>query len=539
MIIKDDAKYKPLKKLYQFHQDRFQYDNLFHMMLPKSLYDLFFKHYNIENAKKVKKLLGIVKAILFGLMFLLIFSWAKITDLQILMFYHLFFLWVYITSIAYQIHMKNSISKNDILMLMMSKYRKQLFIDEIKEKFNHSYFTSLMPLTLIPVFIFSVNEQVYLPIFGFILFQIAGYAISKFVIMNLYKLKYITHRHSFFKDFFASILFTLMSGVIYLIFLYPLFFITSDEPVQLVYPLLIIYVSIIIIVGTLIFNSWINKFLDLHMKSILYPKAMSLKQSIKAKYFQNESIALKGLDDIEKAIVIKDQKMFKRSNRKEYYGSYFYGVFLIFSGIPYASRINEANDVLDLISISMIFSGIAFAVHMINTALISKHISYTSEKTLVLTYQRLSVSTKQIFNAKLRMFSYLLLPILILYTLLYLLVLVHFSLDKLWIFLFGIFYFVGLSRLKLRNYLHLDTQNKNAYVNAFEIETSTMGNSIMIGIAFVFFVPLGFVWLANQGYDAFGIISVYAMMIAINLIIWVLNIINDIHIKKVQKEDSL
>ncbi len=534
-----DEKYNALKKLYQYHQDRLNLDNIFHMILPKSLYISFFNHYNIENSKRTKVLLGILKALIFGFAFLLIFTWANISDIQTLMFYHLFFLWVYITSIAYQIYSKNALSKNDMLMLLIGKYRKQLFIDSIKEKILHSYFTSLMPLTLISVITFMLIEQSmqsYITIFGFILFQCVGYTISKFVIMNLYKLKYIRFRHSFFKDFFMSIGFTIVSATIYLLFLYPMFFIISNEPINIVYPTLFLYTMIITGLGGFIFNKWIVKFVDLNLKSILYPKAMSSKQSTKAKYFHTNSIALKGLDEVEKAIAIKDQKMFKRSNRKEYYGSYLSGIILIFSGFPYAFQVQETEDILSLITIIMIFSGIAFTIHMIETSLIGKHVSYTSERSLVLTYQRLSVPIKKIFNAKLRLFTYMLSPIIILYIASFGLLFIEFSLSKLWILLFGVFYFLGLTRAKLRNYIHLDTQNKKAYINAFDAQASTTGTAIVIGFSFIFLVPLGFVWFANQMNEAFGITVVYIMMITLNLIIWIVNIMNDLHIKKIQKE---
>ncbi|MDY0277909.1 MAG: hypothetical protein RBQ97_07475 [Acholeplasma sp.] len=539
MAIIKDEKYIALKKLYQYHQDRYQYDHIFHMILPKSIYLSFINHYQIDNAKKTKIFLSLLKALIFGLFFFLIFSWANITDIQLLMIYHLIFLWVYIISIAYQVYSKNSLSKNDMLMLLIGRYRKQLFIDTIKDKFIYSYFTSLMPLTLIPLIVFSISEQSpisYMMIFGFLLFQVAGYTISKFVVVNLYKLKYIAFRHSFFKDFFVSIAFTIISAVIYLICLYPMFFIISDESIHIVYPVLTLYVIIMTLLGRFIFNKWIVKFVDRNLKSILYPKAMSLKQSMKAKFFHSDSIALKGLDKTEKAIAIKDQKMFKRSNRKEYYGSYFYGIVLVFSGFPYVSKVQETDDMIGLITMTMIFTGIAFTIHMIQTSMMGKHISYTSERSLVLTYHRLSVPIKKIFNAKLRLFTYMLLPIIALDLSSFGLLFIHFSLEKLWILFFGIFYFLGITRLKLRNYLHLDTQNKKTHVNALDIETSNLGSSLAIGLFFIFIIPLGFSWFAQQMNESFGMTIVYIMMIVFNLIIWIINMINDIHIKKIHNE---
>ena len=51
MAIIKDEKYIALKKLYQYHQDRYQYDHIFHMILPKSIYLSFINHYQIDNAK--------------------------------------------------------------------------------------------------------------------------------------------------------------------------------------------------------------------------------------------------------------------------------------------------------------------------------------------------------------------------------------------------------------------------------------------------------------------------------------------------------
>ena len=536
--LKSDHKYQSLKKLYQFHQERMYYDNLFNMMLPKSLYLAFHKHYSIKNAHLFKQVIGILKVIIFGLIFFLIFSWANFISLQTLMFLHLFFLWVYISSQAYQIYTKNSLHKNDMLMLMIGKYRKQLFMDEIKEKFSRSYFTSLMQLTLISVIILSImdgSSRSILSIFGFILFQVIGYIISKFVVMNLFKLKYIKLRHSFFKDFLMSILLTLISAAVYLLFLYPMFFINSDFNILILYPVLTLYAIVITWIGTIWFSSWIVKFVDRHIQAILYPKAISSRENIKAKFFHVDSLVLKGLDGVEKAIVIKDQKMFKRSNRKEYFGSYFYGIVLIFSGLPYASRINDIEDILGTVALSMLFSGMAFTIHMVETALISKHISYSSEGSLVLTYQRLSIPTQKIFNAKLRLFYYMLLPIIVLYVLSYGAVFIQFSIDKLWIFFFGILYFTGLSRVKLRNFIHLDTQNTKAYLNTYQMQASTMGSSLVIGLFFIIIIPLGFTWIGDQVIDAFGIKFLYGMMITIVLVIWLINIIQDIHIRKIQK----
>src|SRR5690554_1995404 len=106
MAVIKDQRYNALKRLYQYHQDRLQYENILQMVLPRSLYQAFISNYNIDNFRRRKFFISILKAILFGFIFLIIFSWANVSDVQTLMFYHLFFLWVYVTSIAYQIYAK-------------------------------------------------------------------------------------------------------------------------------------------------------------------------------------------------------------------------------------------------------------------------------------------------------------------------------------------------------------------------------------------------------------------------------------------------
>jgi len=271
---------------------------------------------------------------------------------------------------------------------------------------------------------------------------------------------------------------------------------------------------------------------------ILYPKAYSSKQNQNARFLQPSNFLLKGLDNIEKAIVIKDQKMFKRKDRKEYYGLYFYAIVLIFSGIPYISRINEDSDFLSFLMLSMIFSGVAFSLFMIETSLLSKYISYTSEGQLVLTYHRLSITVKQIFNAKLRIFLYMLLPVVIIYFGSLAMLFVQFSFDKLWLFLFNTLYFLGLARFKLRNFIHLDTQNKDAFKSGYQTDSSGMGVSVIMGLFFIILVPLGYMLLANQVLIAFGIHFVYMMMITLILLIWIMNIVYDIKIYKKHKEVS-
>ena len=173
---------------------------------------------------------------------------------------------------------------------------------------------------------------------------------------------------------------------------------------------------------------------------------------------------------------------------------------------------------------------------MFETVMLNKYVSYTSEKSLVLTYQRLSVSTKQIFNAKVRMFSYMLMPLLLTFFTSSILVFIHFSVEKLVIFIFVSFYFIGFSRLKLRNNIHTDTQYKKAYLLEYQHNEYGMGNAIVLGIFAIFIIPLGFSLFADQLYKAFGIYAVYLLMGITVILIVTFNMINDMYISKKQKE---
>ncbi len=536
MLQIDHKKYLELKKLYQYHKDRNHLDSMLHIILPKRLCHLFFRYYRLENNRLTKISIGVLKSILFGNLFLAIFSLLKTNDLQGLMFFHLFFLWAYISSEAFQLDAQNALNKNDMLMLLMSEYRKPLFVDVTKEKLLYSYFSSLVPLTLVPVVYFSIVNHTYLDILGFILFQVIGYVVVKFVVIMSYKLKYLRMRHSFFKELIMSIGFTVLYAILFFIVLYPSFFIIDLEKGFWVYPVIMTYTILIVVIGTIVFNRFIHRFVKENAQAIMYPKALSSKEKSNIRFLKSHSIFLRGLSDIEKAIVIKDQKMFKRKNRKDYYGSYFYGFVLLFSAIPFISRIYEYTDTINLLSTFMIFSGLAVTLHMFETVMLNKYVSYTSEKSLVLTYQRLSVSTKQIFNAKVRMFSYMLMPLLLTFFTSSILVFIHFSVEKLVIFIFVSFYFIGFSRLKLRNNIHTDTQYKKAYLLEYQHNEYGMGNAIVLGIFAIFIIPLGFSLFADQLYKAFGIYAVYLLMGITVILIVTFNMINDMYISKKQKE---
>lgn len=527
-----DEQYKKLRKLFRYHQLKKHYELIFPLMLPKIFMTDVLRKMDLNNSYKIRVLLGIAKALLFAMIGYFIFSYFNVDQIQTIVLIHMFLLWIYISTAAYQIYIKTNLHKNDFLMLIIGRYKKKLLIDEINEKMHYSYITSVMPMTIPTAILISVSldSSIFIPLF--ILIQIMVFMISRFFIIKLFQLKYIVYRNSYFRDFFKSIFFNISMVIIYGLVLIPIMFIIDESNNPFIYMMGFIYLIGVSLLIYFFFHKWFKKFVKVNFISIIYPKAVSLKNRKAMSYLNYNSPFLKGLDEIEKTIVIKDQKMFKRKNRKEYYGVLFFSTIMIFSAFQFFNEFKVEKDFLSIFVIVLVLSGLAFMVHMFTSVMASSFVSYSSEGSLTQTYQRLSILKKQIFRAKLRIIFLMTIPTILIGLITISLILIDFTLERFIIFAFGVFYFTGISRLKLRNHIYLDIQNENAYLNDYQKRSSGIGTAFILGIIFMTFIPWTIGLLASALLDAFGISFVYIMMSVLIVIILILNILNDVSIRK-------
>lgn len=537
MNLDDQQRYRALKRLYQFHKKRQHYDLLFHMVLPKTIYIAFMNRYRINRMTQFNFGIGIIKTIIFGMMMFFVFKLLNLSELFQLMMGHVFFTWIYISSMAYQLNTQMAISKQDLLMHMIGDYKKKLYFDEIKEKLRRSYWTSLVPLTLFSAFLMTVNEGNLVGFLGFVVFQGIGYVLTRFMVLILYDVKYVRLRHSFFKDFLISSGIWIMFALIGFVLSYPTFFLIENSYPLWVYLAIFGYGLGLILSGYFLFNPGLTRYLERRFINMLYPSVQPRNKQKSARFMDENSVWLKGLDAIEKAIVIKDQKTFKRKNLKDYYSAFFYAPLLVLVSVQYAFGVRDQTDFMSLLLLSMVFVGTAFLMHMSSTSMLSNHIAYASEGALTLTYHRLHVAPRQIFRAKLRLYQRMLVQVLIV-VIGSSLIIIQPSIERVGLFLFSVLYYVALTRFKLRHYVFSDTQNRKAHIHSLPVQSIGMGTSFMIGLFFMIAVPIGFFLMAQLFDYLLGINGIYGMTAIYLSGLWIANWIQDRRIRLKQSEGT-
>ena len=534
----DESQYKAIKRLYRFHEQRRHLEMFFFMLLPRLFTEPFFKTYSVDNAFRRNVLLSLIKVVLIAVISYNTLLFFNVTQWQIVAIIFFVALWLYIISASYQIFTRTDLFKNDFLMIILGTYKQRLMTDEINRRTWHSFMTTLMPLTVLMIIRIAIDNGTLILIPAFLLGQIMAFNISRFFVVKRFYLKYIVYRHSFYRDVIVSFLNSLVMIFVFVLAFSPIALIDETSVTLGTYMFGFAYMILISVGSHISFQQWLKRFIHRHNQRIMHPESMPISHTKGMRYFHHDSLFLKGLDAVEKAIVIKDQKMYKRKNRKDYYGTLWFGMILIVTTVQYMTDVNDGGDFISIFILTLIYSGMAFLFHMLSTAMAGRYLSYQSEGVLAQTYQRLSVSKKQLFRAKMRMFVFMTMPITVIYLLSLSTLLWHLSLNGLLLFLFNGLYFIGLTRFRLRQYIHLDLNNRSGYNNYYHDDVSNKGTAILIGLFFTFLVPLGVGMFTNALSDALSMSYVYLMLGSIILIILVANGLNDRTIHNAMKPEE-
>jgi hypothetical protein len=509
-------------RLYRYHKKRLYYQSFLSGLIPEGLYQSFLHKYKVENASIFHFFFALLKSIMFGTIFFFIFKFINLNDITNVFWTHLFFLVLYISSAAYQISLKAEAHKNDFLMLILGDLKIQLLKIEIKKQLLQGYLSVVIPITITTLIRIAIHENFLIIILIYLIWQLMCFIIAKFVILIVYHSKYQLFRHSFFRDALVGFMLFLMSIVIFAAFHIPVLFLNLENMTIWTYTFIFVYMILIILIGQFFFNKLLKSYLNKRLYQMIYPKKNSqIKQKV-TKGLALDSPLLYGLSRIEKEIAIKDIKMFRRANKKEYYAALFSGFGFIFIAITSLLSSQEVEDLLSAFAQLLIYLGSAFMFHMISTAFLKPHLSYAAEGSNTKIYQRLNISKKEIYRVKYRIFNLMSMPISIIFLLSLSVTLVNLSIFDFILLIFAILYYLGLSQLKLKQFLIQDIYESRPQYFDTRLYSPQAGNVFVIGLFFMIAVPIMVVLMLQVLIGLLGEMAIFMVMLSIITIISIL-----------------
>ncbi len=529
--------YRSFLKLYRFHLNRLYKESFFLDYFMKPFKKWFAKFDTPQNAGKLALLLKSYKVIMIGTISFFVLLMFNLTQTQAL-YILAGIAWLPFTLLnSGFVLQRMTLHGGDMIMHHLGPDRKRFVYDRVQEQFWLSFLTTYLPITLFTALRLSIEQRQLWLVPLFLAFQFILFLISRWAVWFLILFHIQSKRHGFIRSLIYEVFALGVIILTYFVPLVPLFslFQNAFESTLGVF-ILVGYWSLVSVFLLFAFNATLKRWLSIHhttLFSLQRPKNASIRT---LKSLHPDSLLLTGLNEIERAVLIKDLKTMKRMDSNTFYALLLFGVLLIFNLSRYWETLTQNESVIDLLGSSLLFAASASLFHMMVVAFSSKKVSYRAEGPMVRLYHILEFPKAQIFRAKVRLYQLITLSISIIFVIVNLSLFLFPSVQHLLIFILSLSFYFGFTRLKLRFFVSSDLYGYGSK------NPSTMAPVSDAGvIAFMFILMIGLILgvteFTRNLETEFGLNASLLFIGFISMLFIIANIVYDKKLQQKQRQE--
>ena len=529
--------YRSFLKLYRFHLNHLYKEAFFLDYFMKPFRTWFAKLDTPQNAGKLTLLLKSYKVIMIGTVSFFVLSMFNLTQTQAL-YILAGIAWLPFTLInSGFVLQRMTLHGGDMIMHHLGPDRKRFVYDRVQEQFWLSFLTTYLPITLFTALRLSIEQRQLWLVPLFLAFQFLLFLISRWAVWFLILFHIQGKRHSFLR---ALIYEGFSMAVIILTYFVPLVFLFSliQNAFESTLGMFILvgYWSLVSAFLFFAFNATLKRWLSIHhttLFSLQRPKSPSIRT---LKSLHPDSLLLTGLNEIERAVLIKDLKTIKRMDSNTFYALLLFGVLLIFNLSRYWETLTQNESVIDLLGSSLLFAASASLFHMMVVAFSSKKVSYRAEGPMVRLYHILGFPKTQIFRAKVRLYQLITLSISIIFVVVNLSLFLFPSVQNLLIFILSLSFYFGFTRLKLKFFVSFDLYGYGSKNPSTMAPVSDAGVIAFMFILMIMLI-LGVTEFTRNLETEFGLNASLLFIGFISMLFIIANIVYDKKLQQKQRQE--